>query len=63
MRVNHHLPGSLKNRRRTEALPVCNVEFAAEFAQPAMPLHHEFLRYLVHHRYRVLWHVVQPPLA
>ncbi len=67
MGIHHHLPGSLENGRRTEALPVLNVELPVELAQSSVPLHHEVCRCVVHlgfpQAYRVSWHVVQPALA
>ncbi len=48
MRVNHHLPGSLRSRGCTEALPVFNVELAVELAQPTVPLHHELCGCIAH---------------
>jgi len=72
MDIHYHLPGSLKYRRRSETLPVLDVELAVEFAHATVAFHHKRWMCIAHvvsfsilsrTAYRVLWHVVQPALA
>jgi hypothetical protein len=41
MDVDNHLPGSLKNRARTEALPIIHVKRPVHIGQLAVAFHHE----------------------
>ena len=44
----YHLPGSLKDGRWTETLPVLDVELPVQFAEASVPFHHKLRRCVAH---------------
>jgi hypothetical protein len=48
MGIHYHLPGSLKYRRRSETLPVLDVELAVELAHAPVAFHHKRWRTIAH---------------